>query len=226
MEIFQEPVLKVFQCCPLLIWFIIACVGTRAYNLDYGVVYIPSNTLVEFWNYPPSFPRPYHKFLCRSFANLSICLFKAEHNRLVIPDNSSGVLSAISLQHRQSRLFWDEASSRWRNSCRFRTALSLRHFIVRRVSSSRCTLSPWAHLTLPTKWAFWFPTQISIFSSRLLELFCVWKIAKPFSVYFPKWFTSKFAKSIDRLATNFEFLLRFLAYSYFLIWFNVFSCKI
>lgn len=105
MEIFQEPVLKVFQCCPLLIWFIIACVGTRAYNLDYGVVYIPSNTLVEFWNYPPSFPRPYHKFLCRSFANLSICLFKAEHNRLVIPDNSSGVLSAISLQHRQSRLF-------------------------------------------------------------------------------------------------------------------------
>lgn len=143
----------------------------------------------NFETIPPPFLLPYHKFLCRSFANLSICLSKAEHKRLVIPDNSSGVLPAISLQHRQSRLFWDEASSRWKNSCRF---------IVRRLSSSRCTPSPWAHLTIPTKWASWFPKKISIFSCRLLELFYVWIIAKTFWVGFPKCFTSKFAKSVDK----------------------------
>lgn len=127
----------------------------------------------NFETIPLPFPPTVPQVLRRSFSNLSICLSKAEHNRLVIPDNSSGVLPAISLQHRQSRLFWDEASSRWRNSCRFRTELSLSHFILRRLSSSRCTLSPSAHLTLPTEWAFWFLTKISIFSSRLLELFCV-----------------------------------------------------
>lgn len=107
--------------------------GNTCINLDYGVVYTPSSTFVKFWNYPPTLPPTVPQVLCRSFANLSICLSKAEHNHLVIPDNSSGVLPAISLQHRQSRLFWDEASSRWRNSCRFRTELSLSHIIVRRL---------------------------------------------------------------------------------------------
>lgn len=102
--------------------------------------------------------------------------------------------------------FWHEASSRWRNSCLFRTELSLSHFIVRRLSSSCCTLSPWAHLTLPTKWAFGFPTKISIFSSRLLELFCVWIIAKSFWLGFPKCFTSQFAKSVDKTGNKFWIL--------------------
>lgn len=156
----------------------------------------------NFETIPPPFHRPYHKLLCRSFANLSICLSKAEHNRLVIPDYSSDVLPAISLQHRQSRLFWDEASSRWRNSCRFRTELSLSHFFVRRLSSSQGYLDSLSS-SHSSKWAFWFPTQISIFSRRLLELFCVWTIAKTFWVGFPKCFTSKFAKSVDKTGNKF-----------------------
>lgn len=95
MEIYQEPVLKVCQCCSLLVWFIIACVGTRAKNLDYGVVYIPSNTFVEFWNYPPSpFPLPHHKFyvgLLRIFRFVYL-----KRSTTASPDKSCGVLPAIS----------------------------------------------------------------------------------------------------------------------------------
>lgn len=168
--------MKVFQCCSLLVWFIIACVGKRAFNLDYGVVYIPSNTFVEFWNYPPSFPptvpQVFYVGILRTFR--FVCLKRSTTASWFLTTPPVCCLpSASSID--SLGYFWDEASSRWRNSCRFRTELSLRHFIVRCLSSSRCTLIPWAHLTLPTKLAFWFPTKISIFSSRLLENYSVFE---------------------------------------------------
>lgn len=96
----------------------------RGHNLDYGVVYIPRNTFVEFWNYP--LPRLHRKFYVALLRNFRfVCL----NQRIsAVTRTVSWFLTAppevfpASLQHRQSRLFWDEASSPWKNSCRFQNS--------------------------------------------------------------------------------------------------------